>query len=160
MSEGLFYLKNLLQPTGKAVRRRPFLYRYNISKYTHVEIRYAIADITQAKEMTFDFTLDSLSKTAMEVIQDMTRVMSAMTVILLMMPAQLLSRKHSRAITITVIRYLSHPPLLKMTGISKAAQIMPSNRHFKISIIRLSIYFLLPFFVCRIATVYNKKTMF
>ena len=131
-------------PPAMDTALRPY---HKISKYTHVDIRYAAADITQAKEMTFDFIFDSLSKTAMDVIHDITRVMSAMTVILLMMPAQFLRRKHSRAITRTVIRYFSHPPRLKITGMSSAAHIMPSKRHFKISIIRLSICKLLPY-VC------------
>lgn len=51
------------------------------------EIRYAAAAITQVKEMTFDFTFDSFSKTAMEVIQDTTRVIRAIKVIRLMIAA-------------------------------------------------------------------------
>ncbi len=105
---------------------------YRIEKLTQQEIRYATADITQAKEITLDFTLDSLSNTAMEVIHETTSVIRAITVILLMIPAQPLRRKHKSAITITVIRYLSHPPLLNKTGISKAAHMIPKRIHFKI----------------------------
>ena len=95
-------------------------------------MRYARAAMTQLKAMTFDFTLLSLSKTAMDVIQAMTRVIRAITVILFIMPAYPLRKKHRTEITMTVIRYLSHPPLLNITGISSADQITPSSRHLSI----------------------------
>lgn len=44
--------------------------------------------------MTFDLILDSLSKTAIDVIQDMTKVIKAITVILLITRAHLRRRKH------------------------------------------------------------------
>ncbi len=60
---------------------------YRIPKDMKLEIRYAKAAMTQEKEMTFDFTFDSLSKTAMDVIQDTTKVISAIKVIRFMIAA-------------------------------------------------------------------------
>ncbi len=106
---------------------------------TQFDIRYATAAITQAKEITFDLILVSFSKTAIEVIHDITRVKIAITVILLIITAHPLRRKHSKAIIKTVIRYLSHPPLLKRIGMSNAAQTIPNKTHFSININKLSI---------------------
>lgn len=91
-----------------------------------------MAAITHAKEMTLDLTLDSLSNTAMETIHETTRVIRAIKVILLMIAACARRKKQAKATISTVMMYLSQPPRLKMTGISSAAQMMPSSRHFKI----------------------------
>lgn len=91
-----------------------------------------MAAITHAKEMTLDLTLDSLSNTAMETIQETTRVIRAIKVIMLMIAACARRKKQATATISMVMMYLSQPPRLKMTGISNAAQMMPSSRHFKI----------------------------
>ena len=80
--------------------------------------------------MTLDFTLDSFSKTALDVIHAITRVTRAITVILLITTAQPLKKKHRSAIIATVIKYLTSPPLLKKVGMINAAQIMPNKMHF------------------------------
>lgn len=98
------------------------------------EIKYANAAITQENEMTFDFTFDSRSKTAMEVIHEITSVINAIKVILFIVAAQALKIKHKTAIMRTVSRYFSQPPRLNRIGINSAAQTTPSSRHFRINI--------------------------
>ena len=83
----------------------------------------------QVNDITFDLTFDSFSNTAMDVIQDITKVTRAITVILLITPAQFLKKKHRRAIIRTVIKYLIKPPLLKNVGMIKAAHITPNKMH-------------------------------
>lgn len=102
-------------------------------------MRYANAAMTHEKEITLDLTLDSLSNTAMEAIQEMTSVISAIKVILFIMAAHPLKRKQSNAITKTVIIYFSQPPVLNMMGMSSAAHMIPNNKHFNINISKASI---------------------
>jgi len=100
--------------------------------------------------MTLDLTLLSFSKTAMEVIQAITRVTRAITVILFIVKAYPRKMKQATAITSTVIRYFKRPPLLKISGMSSAAQITPRRRHLKISINNSSIKFTLSFIIITI----------
>lgn len=111
---------------------------YRMEKSTHLEIRYANADMTQQKEMTCDLIFAWRSKTAMERIQATTRVIRAMTVILLMTAAQPRKKKQSRATTTTVMAYFSGLPLLAKVGMRSAAQMIPSSRHLAIKIKKAS----------------------
>lgn len=88
-----------------------------------------------------DLTFDSLSNTAIDVIHEMTKVINAITVILLITAAQPLNRKQRSPMTITAIRYLSQPPRSVSTGMSRAAHIIPSRRHLSIMIIKAFIDF-------------------
>ena len=102
-------------------------------------MRYASGAIKQVKEITFDFTFDSFSNTAIDIIHDITNVINAISVILFITAAQSINTKHKIAMIRTVKRYFNHPPLLKTTGMINAAHITPNSRHFRIKIIKASI---------------------
>ena len=110
--------------------------------------------------MTLDLTLDSLSNTAMETIHETTRVIRAIKVILLMIAAWPRRKKQAIAAMRTVMMYLSQPPRLKITGISRAAQMTPSSRHFKIRMRIASIKKPLSFRIFSEKMIYNLVFLF
>ena len=69
--------------------QKVFLYFicYKIPKVTKFEIKYARGAINVVKEITFDFTFASFSNTAIEIIHEITSVISAINVILLITAA-------------------------------------------------------------------------
>lgn len=95
------------------------------------------------KAMIFDLFLESLSNTAIDVINAMTRAIRAIKVIVLIMALYPLKKKQSPVRRATVTRYFIAPMLLKMTGTSRADHITPIKAHLAISHIKSILIFIL-----------------